>query len=131
MARTSNFLRRVLLVDGTSCIASGLLAVFGSRALGQLLGLPDNLLLYAGLSLFPFAAFLIYVAMSKVLTRMSVGTAIVLNVLWTVDSVLILLTGWVSPTELGYAFVVVQALGVAILASLEYVGWRRSEMRAL
>lgn len=58
MARTSNFLRRVLLVDGTSCIASGLLAVFGSRALGQLLGLPDNLLLYAGLSLFPFAAFL-------------------------------------------------------------------------
>jgi hypothetical protein len=62
---------------------------------------------------------------------MSVGTAIVLNVLWTVDSVLILLTGWVSPTELGYAFVVVQALGVAILASLEYVGWRRSEATAV
>jgi hypothetical protein len=130
MARTSNFLRRVLLFDATSCIASGLLAVFGAGALGKALGLPDNLLLFAGLSLFPFAAFLIYVAMSKVLRRVSVGTAIVLNVLWTLDSVLLLLSGWVSPTELGYVFVVVQALGVAILASLEYIGWRKSEASA-
>ena len=130
MARTSSFLRRVLLIDGTSCFASALLAVFGAQALGKALGLPDSLLVFAGLCLFPFAAFLIYVAMFKVLTRVSVGTAIVFNVLWILDSVLLLLMGWVSPTELGYVFVVVQALGVAIIASLEYIGWRRFEASA-
>jgi len=37
-----------------------------------------------------------------------------------------LLTGWVDPTNLGYLFVVAQALGVAMLAGLEYVGLRKS-----
>jgi hypothetical protein len=32
----------------------------------------------------------------------------------------LLLTGWVAPTTLGIAFVVVQALAVALLAKLEH-----------
>ena len=35
-------------------------------------------------------------------------------------------TGWVTPTQLGYALVVAQALSVAMLAGLEYVGLRKS-----
>ena len=34
------------------------------------------------------------------------------------DSFLILVTGWVTPTHLGYGLVVAQALGVAMLAGL-------------
>src|SRR4029453_1330819 len=131
MFRTSSFLRRVLLIDASSCIASGLLSVFGSRALGRALGLPDDLLLYAGLSLFPFAAFLIYLAVSKAFSRATVWAAILLNALWVLDSFLLLLTGWVTPTEFGYVFVVAQALGVAMLATLEYVGLRKSEAASL
>lgn len=128
MLRTSTFLRWVLFADAATCVASGLLMMFGSRELEQVLGLPTGLLRYSGLSLLPFAAFLIYLARREHFSRSAVWAVILLNALWTADSFLLLLTGWVSPTELGYLFVTVQALGVAILAGLEYVGLRKSAM---
>jgi hypothetical protein len=57
-----------------------------------------------------------------------VWAVIVLNALWTVDSFLLLLTGWVAPTELGYIFVAAQAFGVAVFAGLEYFGLKKSAM---
>ena len=48
------------------------------------------------------------------------------NLLWAVDSLLLLVTGWVAPTTLGYAVVVGQALAVAVFAGLQYVGLRRA-----
>jgi hypothetical protein len=51
---------------------------------------------------------------------------ILLNVLWTIDSFLLLLTNWVTPTELGYLAVAAQALGVAFIAGLEYAGLRKA-----
>lgn len=129
--RTSTFLRGVLFADATTCVATGLLLMFGSGPLEQYLGLPAGLLRYAGLSLLPFAALLVYLAARENLSPGAVWAVIVLNALWTVDSVLLLLTGWVSPTELGYAFVVAQALGVAVLAGLEYVGLRKAETAAV
>ena len=124
--RTSTFLRRVLLADAATCIATGLLMLVGPGVLEQFTGLPAGLLRYAGISLLPFAAFLVYLATRENLLQPMVWTAIVLNLLWTVDSFLLLMTGWVAPTELGYAFVIAQALGVAALAGLEYVGLRKS-----
>jgi hypothetical protein len=48
------------------------------------------------------------------------------NALWALDSVLLLVTGWVEPTILGEVFVVGQATVVAVLAELEFIGLRRS-----
>jgi hypothetical protein len=59
-----------------------------------------------------------------------VWAVIVLNALWTVDSILLLLSGWIEPTELGYGFVIFQAFGVAMFAGLEYFGLRRSPTAA-
>jgi hypothetical protein len=129
--RTSTFLRRVLFADAATCVATGLLMMLGSGVLEQFLGLPAGLSRYAGLSLLPFAALLVYLAVRENLSPGAVWAVIVLNALWTVDSVLLLLTGWVSPTELGYAFVVAQALGVAVLAGLEYVGLRKAAPAAV
>lgn len=129
MYRTSTFLRWVLLIDAAACVATGLLAMIGSGALDQFLGLPAELLRYAGLSLLPFAAFLVYLATRETLSYSMVWAVIILNALWTVDSLLLLITGWVDPTELGYGLVVAQALGVAMLAALEYVGLRKSATR--
>ncbi|HXG65781.1 MAG TPA: hypothetical protein VNO70_11790 [Blastocatellia bacterium] len=125
--RTSIFLRRVLFADAATCAATGLLLTFGSGVLEQFSGLPAGLLRYAGISLLPFAAFLVYLATRETLSQPAVWAVIVLNALWTADSFLLLLTGWVAPTELGYTFVIAQALGVAVFAGLEYVGLRRSE----
>jgi hypothetical protein len=124
--RTSTFLRRVLLADAATCLASGLLLTLGSGVLEQFLGLPAGPMRYAGLSLLPFAALLAYLATREHLSPPAVWAVIVLNALWAADSFLLLLTGWVAPTELGYAFVVIQALGVALFAVLEYFGLKKA-----
>ena len=126
MFRTSPFLRWVLFADAGTCLATGLLAMVDAEPLSQLSGLPVGLLRYAGLSLVPFAAFLVYLATRTVFRQSMAWTVILLNVLWTLDSILLLVTGWVTPTELGYVLVVVLAVGVAVLAGLEYVGLRKS-----
>jgi hypothetical protein len=124
--RTSTFLRRVLFADAATCVATGLLLMLGSGVLEQFLGLPVGLLRYAGLSLLPFAALLVYLATRENLSPPVVWAVIVLNALWTADSLLLLLTGWVAPTEMGYVFVVVQAVGVGVFAGLEYFGLRKA-----
>lgn len=126
MFRSSTFLRLVLLIDAVTCTATGLMTMIGAAALEQSLGLPATLLRYAGFSLLPFAGFLLFLAARQRSSASPIWAAILLNVLWTVDSFLLLVTGWVAPTQLGYALVTAQALGVAMLAALEYVGLRKS-----
>lgn len=127
----STFLRRVLYADVATCVATGLLMTLGAGLLEQFTGLPAGLLRYAGVSLFPFAALLVYLATRDHLSPPVVWAVIVLNALWTVDSLLLLLTGWVAPTEVGYAFVIAQALGVAMFAGLEYLGLRKAATAAV
>jgi hypothetical protein len=124
--RTSTFLRWTLLADAATCVATGLLMMLGSGQLEQFLGLPAGLLRYAGVSLLPFAAFLVYLAKRENLSTQGVWTAIVLNTIWTAASLLLLMTGRVAPTEPGYTFVIAQALGVAVFAGLEFFGLRKS-----
>lgn len=123
---TSRFLRGVLIADAMTCVATGLLMLIGSASLAKFLGLPDGLLRYGGASLLPFALLLLYLTSRESLPPAAVWTVIVLNALWTVDSFLIVATGWITPNSLGYAFVTAQALGVAMFAGLEYVGLRKS-----
>jgi hypothetical protein len=52
------------------------------------------------------------------------------NALWALDSVLLLALGGVSPTLLGSAFVVAQALLVGLFALAQYAGLRRSPVLA-
>ena len=41
--------------------------------------------------------------------------------------ILLLVSGWVEPTTLGIAFVLAQAVVVALFAEAEYVGLRRTQ----
>jgi hypothetical protein len=127
----SRFLRWILIADATTCFACALLMVFGFSYLAELLGLPGGLLRNAGISLFPFAMFLVYLASRARVSKLAVWSVILLNALWTLDSFLLFVTGWVNPTQLGYAFVTAQALVVAVLASLEYLGLKKSQSPAL
>jgi hypothetical protein len=125
-SRTSTFLRRVLLADAVTCAAAGLLMLLRASQLEQFLGLPTALSRYAGISLLPVATYLVYLAKREQFSRASVLIVIVLNALWAVDSILLLLSGWVEPTASGYAFIIIQAIGVAMFAGLEYFGLRQS-----
>jgi hypothetical protein len=124
--RTSTFLRRVLIADAATCAAAGLLLLLGASSLEHLFRLPPGLSRYAGASLLPFAALLAYFATRENLSPRSLWAVIVVNALWTADSILLLIAGWVEPNGLGSAFVVFQALGVAAFAALEYLGLRKS-----
>jgi hypothetical protein len=128
--QSTSFLRRVLFVDAASSAAMGLLLFAAAAPLASLLSLPESLLRQVGLLLLPFAAFVAWVASRQALARVAVWSIIALNVLWLIDSILLLLGGWVTPNVLGYVFVVGQAAVVGVLAELEYIGLRRTAIAA-
>jgi hypothetical protein len=78
------------------------------------------LLSYAGLALLPIAAVMLLIALRPALQPAGAWLVIAGNGAWVAASFALLLTGWVAPTTLGIAFVVVQALAVALLAKLEH-----------
>jgi hypothetical protein len=126
--RVSSFLRYVLFADAATCLSCGLLLSVGGGYLQDLLGLPAQLMLYAGLGLFPFAALLVFAALRRSVSKTLVWLIVGLNLLWTIDSFLLLASGYVAPTVFGYIFVVFQALGVALFAELEFIGLRKAEV---
>jgi hypothetical protein len=128
--QSSPFLRRVLLADAFTCIATGLLMLLGAHSLESVLGLPAPFLQKTGLVLLPIAAFIGYVGTRASISRRLVWVVIAGNALWVLDSIALLMSGWVMPTALGQAFIVVQAVAVAVLAELEYIGLRRTVMVA-
>jgi hypothetical protein len=123
------FLRRVLILDAVASGATGLLMLLGAGLLEQWLNLPAALLRYAGISLLPFAAIVAWLGLRTSLSRAGVWAVIALNVLWVVDSAALLVSGWVDPALLGYAFVIFQAAVVALLAELEFIGLRQLGLR--
>lgn len=123
---SSSFLRKVLLADAVVSGATGLLLFLGAGILTALLDVPEDFLRYTGLSLIPFAGLVAYLATRAHLPRPAVWAVIVYNALWAVDSVLILVAGWIAPSALGYAFILAQGVVVAIFAELQFFGLRRS-----
>lgn len=128
--QSPSFLRRVLMVDAVCSGAMGAAMIALAAVLGDVLQLPADLLREAGIVLIPFAAFVGFLATRAQPVRFAVWAVIALNVVWAADSILLLLTGWVAPNALGYAFVIGQALVVAVFAELEYVGLRRTSATA-
>ncbi len=126
----SRLLRFALLGDAVASGATGLLMAAGSGALSGLLGLPQTLLLYAGLFLLPYAAIVGYVGTRPTVSRGAVWTIVAINALWVVESIVLLASGWVAPTTLGYAFVVFQAVVVFAFAELQFMGLRKTPRTA-
>lgn len=131
LLQPSPLLRLTLKVDAIAGGAMGLLMALAAQPLGELLGLPFVLLLVAGIVLLPLALVLYWMSNQTLLSRTGVWAVIALNVLWVVESVALLVIGYVQPTALGYAFVIGQALVVLLLAELEFFGLRRSAVLAL
>ena len=121
----STFLRRALGLDAAASGATALLVILAASPLEGLLGLPAALLRGAGLVLIPYVAFVIYAATRPAIAPPMVWSIIIINALWAIGSALLLLSGWVAPNALGYAFVIGQAVVVALLSELQYVALTR------
>jgi hypothetical protein len=124
--RASSLLRRVLIIDAVFSGVSGVAMIAFTGLIAGLLQLPVDLISEAGIVLLPFAAFVGFVASRSEPARLAVWAIIAINIVWAVDSIVLLFSGWVAPNALGYAFVIAQAAGVLVLADLEYMGVKRS-----
>lgn len=126
----SLFLRRVLQLDAAATGATGLLLLGGTGILAGLFNLPASLLVYAGAFSVGWALTLGFVSLRERLSHSFVWTIIIANVAWVIGSVALLVSGYVSPTWLGYAFVIAQALAVDVFAALQFFGLRRQTVTA-
>jgi hypothetical protein len=125
----SLFLRRALLLDALATGVTGILLVGGTGVLQGLLNLPASLMTYAGIFCLAWAAVVAFAGTRQTLSRAFVWAIIAGNAVWAIDSILVLVSGYVSPTMLGYAFVTAQALVVAGFAELQYIGMKRSALQ--
>lgn len=127
--QSSPFLRNALLIDAAASGATGLLMIAGADLLEGLLGLPPALLRGAGLVLVPYVAFVVWAGTRASVQGGAVWAIIAANAAWAIASVLLLI-GMLSPTLLGYVFIIGQALVVALLGELQYVGLKRDAVAA-
>jgi hypothetical protein len=127
---SSPLLRQALVADATTSAAFGLLMLIGAGPLSGVLGLPEMLLRIAGVVLLPYAGFIGWLGVRDTIQKPVAWAVVLGNALWVADSALLLLSGWVSPTSAGYAFVIAQALVVLMYAEFQFVGLRRSTLAA-
>jgi hypothetical protein len=125
-SQSSPFLRNALLLDAAASGATGLLLIAGAGLLEGLLGLPVALMRGAGLVLVPYVAFVVWAGTREPIPAGSVRAIVVANAAWAIASVF-LLVGTLTPTVLGTAFVLGQALAVALLGELQYVALKRGQ----
>lgn len=126
--RTSgtSLLRRALQLDGVASGVMGLGFLAGGAALDSALGLPSTFLWAVGAFLVPYAAALLFIASRPQVNRVAAWVIAVGNVVWSVDSVVLLATGWYDVTLLGEVVVLGQAVAVLGFAAAQYLGLRRS-----
>jgi hypothetical protein len=122
----AQFLRNVLRLDALTCLLSGAASLSLGHALSEPLGLSTALLQGSGAALLAAAGFIAFAAKNVPALRWPVWVVILGNAMWVLDSVLVLVGGFEHPTALGTAYVIAQAIVVAVLAELEFTGLRKT-----
>jgi hypothetical protein len=125
---STSFVRRLLLTDSLVSGATGALMAGAAPVLESWLGLPVPVLRVAGIALLPFAGVVGWLALQTSPARAGVQAIIAANFAWVAASILLLLAGGVTPTALGIAFVIFQAVVVGVLGELQYMGLRRTNI---
>ncbi|ETR75798.1 membrane protein [Afipia sp. P52-10] len=129
MINPTLFLRRAIVGDAVITGAMALLLIASAGMLGPLLNLPESFLRQVGIFLIVYAALVGFLGTREMMFKFAVWAVILCNALWSIDSIALLFTGWVSPNLLGTAFIIAQAVTVAVIAELQYIGLKRSETR--
>jgi glucose dehydrogenase len=119
-------LRLALLADAVVSATAGLVQVAGGAPLSSLLGLPASLLSWSGLFMLVYAASLVWLARGAARPSALVAVVVVGNMIWAAACIAVWALGIVSPSALGVAYLVMQAIAVFALAAWQFTGWRAS-----
>ena len=112
-------LRTLLAIDAATCALMGTALLAAPQALGEALGLPTALVGWAGVLLFPCALLMLVAALPRATPPALAWLVVIGNGAWVLAS-LAVATVVFTPTVLGVAFVLAQAIAVAVIAALEY-----------
>ena len=121
--RSGGLLRPALLLDAAVTGVNGAAYLLAAPLLDDILGLSSGLLRGVGAFLVAFAAAVWLTARARPVNVPAVEAVIAANVLWTIGSVVAVVTG--SPTTVGAVWLVLQAVVVAGFAALQLAGLRR------
>ena len=116
-----------LRLDAVVTGANGAAYLVAAGPLSELLGLSAPLLRIVGAGLLAFAAVVWLVGSAKRMARPGPATIIVLNAGWSVGCIAAALADVGTPTTIGAAWMIAQALVVAGFAELQLTGLRRAE----
>lgn len=122
---SSGLPRRALLIDAIGSGVAALLLLVGAEWLSPYLGLSVSFLRGVGLGLVPWFALLLFAAGGPSRWTSAIRPVIAVNLLWVVASAGLLIADLASPTLLGIAVVIVQAIVVLGIATLQCLGWSR------
>jgi hypothetical protein len=126
MIQPSLFLRRAILADAIFSGISAVSLALGAGLLAPWLSLPEALLRETGLFLIVYAALVGWLGTRQSMPKAWVMIVVAGNAAWTVASIALLFSGWVSPNWLGEVMVAAQAIAVGAFAELQFIGLRRS-----
>ncbi len=116
-----------LKLDAVVTAANGAAYLVAAGPLADLFGLDETLLRVAGAGLLAFAAVVWLVASARRMARPAPATIIALNAAWAIGCVAAALAGVGTPTTVGAAWMIAQAVVVAGFAELQLAGLRRAE----
>ena len=126
MIQPSLFLRRAILADAIFSGVSAVVLTSGAGLLAPWFSLPEALLRETGLFLIAYAALVGWLGTRQAMPKALVLIVVAGNAAWTLASIALLFSPWVSPNLLGEIVVVAQAIATGVLAELQYVGLRKS-----
>ncbi|GAA1594754.1 hypothetical protein GCM10009678_91040 [Actinomadura kijaniata] len=118
-------LRLALRLDAVVTGVNGLVHLALAGPVADLLGLPAGPGRAIGAFLLVYAAAVWAVSVPGRPRRVAVRAVVEANLLWTVLSVVAVVTGWLSLNALGSVWAVMQALVVAGFAAFQWTALRR------
>jgi hypothetical protein len=121
----ARFLRLTLVLDAVVTGVNGLVYLAAAGPASDLLGPEAGLLREIGAFLLVYGAAVGLLASRRVINPAATKAVIALNALWTLGSVLAVVTGAAEFTTIGAVWAIAQALVVAAFAELQIMGLRR------
>jgi hypothetical protein len=122
LLRSPALLRRVLWVDALTGVASAVLQLSLTDSLAQQQGLPAALLRGSAWALFGYVALAVFLVTRDAIPRKLLAILVAGNWIWAAACLWLVFAGGLSPTALGLANLVAQAMFVAALATLQSFG---------
>ncbi|QIQ06988.1 hypothetical protein HA039_18590 [Streptomyces liangshanensis] len=122
---SESVVRLALKADVILTGANGIGYLALATVLDSVLGVSTSAQLPIGAFLTVYALGVLFVTTRRTISKPAVVAIIVLNLLWTVVSVVVAVTGVFSPTGIGTFWTVAQGLVVGAIAVFQYVGLKR------